>query len=69
MAPEFRGHRCGIQLIGEAVHRYRALGRRCLRLTVAPSNPALGFYRWAGFAEADTEPGALEPLLVMEKPL
>ena len=69
IVPELRRHRCGIQLIGTAAARYRALGRRCLRLTVAPSNPALGFYRWAGFAEADTEPGALEPLLVMEKPL
>ena len=69
VAPEFRGHRCGIQLIGEAVNRYRALGRTCLRLTVAPSNPALGFYRWAGFTRVGTEPGAVEPLLVMERPL
>ncbi len=67
--PELRGHRCGIQLVGTAAARYRELGRRCLRLTVAPSNPALGFYRWAGFSRVDTEPGAVEPLLVMEKEL
>ena len=69
VTPEFRGHRCGIQLIGTAAARYRARGRRCRRLTVAPSNPALGFYRGAGFTQADTEPGAVEPLLVMEKEL
>ena len=69
VAEELRGHHCGIQLIGTAATRYRALGRKCLRLTVAPSNPALGFYRWAGFTQAGTEPGAVEPLLVMERPL
>jgi len=64
--PAFRGRHCGVQLLGEAISRYRALGRSVLRLTVAPGNPALGFYRRAGFRQAGTEPGAVEPLLVME---
>ncbi len=69
IVPEFRGHGCGVQLIGEARHRYRALGRTRLQLTVAPSNPALGFYRRCGFFEAGTAPGAVEPLLIMERPI
>ena len=69
IVPELRGHHCGIQLIGQAAARFRALGRRAMRLTVAPGNPALAFYRWAGFVPAGQEPGALEPLWVMEKTL
>ena len=67
--PEYRGHGCGVQLVGEARHRYHALGRTRLQLTVAPSNPALGFYRHCGFSEAGTAPGAVEPLLIMERPI
>ena len=66
VAPEFRGHHCGIQLIGTAAQRFRALGRRALRLTVAPENPALGFYEKAGFTRVGAEAGALGELLVME---
>ncbi len=69
IAPQERRRRCGIQLIGCAVARYRQLGRRRLCLTVAPGNPALEFYRRAGFLPAGEEEGALEPLLRMEKPL
>ena len=69
ITPESRGLRCGIQLIGCAVARYRALGRTRLCLTVAPSNPARGFYEKAGFVVTGTDAGAVEPLLIMEKPL
>ena len=69
IVPAERRRRCGIQLIGCAVARYRALGRRVLRLSVAPANPAVGFYREVGFSPAGTEAGALEPLTVMEMPL
>lgn len=69
IVPEFRRQRCGVQLIGAAMARYRALGRKALRLTVAPSNPALGFYENTGFVRVGTEAGALGPLLVMEKKL
>ena len=34
--------------------------------TVAPENPALGFYEKAGFTRVGTEAGALGDLLVME---
>jgi probable phosphoglycerate mutase len=69
VSPELRGHGCGMQLLGEAVALYRGLGRRALRLSVAPSNPAMAFYRKAGFVRVDTQPGAIEPLAVMELPL
>ena len=64
--PELRRHHCGIQLIGTAVTWYRDRGRRALRLTVAPENPAVGFYEKAGFVPVDREDGALGRLLVME---
>ena len=66
VVPELRGHRCGIQLVGTAALRFRQLGRRVMRLTVAPENPALGFYEKAGFTRIGTETGALGELLVME---
>ena len=64
--PELRRRRCGAQLMGEAVARFRSLGRRAVRLTVARGNPALEFYKRIGFVSVGTEPGAVEPLLVME---
>ena len=66
VVPELRGHHCGIQLVGTAAMRFRQLGRRAMRLTVAPENPALGFYEKAGFVRVGTEAGALGDLLVME---
>lgn len=66
VAPELRGHHCGIQLVGTAAARFRQLGRRVMRLTVAPENPALGFYERAGFVRVGTEAGALGDLWVME---
>lgn len=66
VVPELRGHRCGLQLIGTAAMRFRQLGRRAMRLTVAPENPSLGFYEAAGFVRVGTEAGALGELLVME---
>ena len=69
LRPEMRGQGFGIQLVGEAVSRFRALGRRRLRLCVAPKNPALGFYEHLGFVRCGTEPGALEPLFLMEMEL
>ena len=66
VVPELRGHHCGIQLVGTAATRFRQLGRRAMRLTVAPENPALGFYERAGFVRVGTETGALGDLMVME---
>ena len=42
------------------------LGRRAVRLSVAPGNPARAFYEKAGFVRVDTQPGALEPLWILE---
>ena len=66
IVPELRRHGCGMQLLGEAVERFRALGRRAVRLSVAPGNPARAFYEKAGFVRVDTQPGALEPLWILE---
>ena len=66
VVPELRGHHCGIQLVGTAATRFRQLGRRAMRLTVAPENPALGFYERADFVRVGTETGALGDLMVME---
>ena len=67
LAGEFRGMGLGRQLIDKASDRFRSEGRRKLRLTVAPRNPALGFYEHLGFYRIGTEPGAQEDLLVMER--
>ena len=64
---ELRGMGLGRQLIDKAADCFRSAGRRRLRLTVAPKNPALGFYEHLGFRRVGTEPGAQEDLLVMER--
>lgn len=69
IVPDLRGRGCGRALLGYGEDRCRRLGRRALRLTVAPGNPALGFYQKHGFVPVGTEPGALEDLVVMEKTL
>jgi len=69
LRPEMRGEGFGTQLLGEAVSRFRELGRKRVRLCVAPTNPALAFYEHLGFVRCGTEPGALEQLLLMEKEL
>lgn len=66
---EFRGQGLGIQLIGAAATRFRALGRGKLRLCAAQKNPALGFYEHMGFRRCGTERGALEELVLLEKEL
>lgn len=69
VVPECRGRGCGGVLLDYGEDRYRRLGRRTLRLTVAPGNPAMGFYKKHGFVPVGMEPGALEELVVMEKTL
>lgn len=65
---ETRHQGLGVQLLGEAVSRYRALGRERLRLRCAPSNEtAQRFYRRYGFVKVGEEPGAFAPLAVLEK--
>lgn len=69
VVPALRGRGYGGALLRYGEARCRARGLRGLRLTVAPGNPALGFYKNHGFVPVGTEPGALEDLVVMEKAL
>ena len=59
----------GRAMMEKAASRYAAMGRRSLRLTVAPGNSALAFYEKLGFRRVGAEPGALEDLYVMDKEL
>lgn len=53
--PELRGCGCGIQLLGQAVYRYRALGREFLRIAVKGENAAaMDFLTHHGFVPAGT---------------
>ena len=55
--PERRGKGLGIQLIGEAVSRYRSNGRDRLRISCPPENQrAQGFLRKYGFKKLREEP-------------
>ena len=56
-------------MLAQAAAHFRARGRRAMRLTVAPGNPALAFYEHLGFARVGSEPGALEDLWIMERTL
>ena len=69
VVPELRGCGLGRAMLEYAAAHFRSLGRRRMRLTVAPGNPALGFYLKTGFVRVGTEPGALEDLCVMERTL
>ena len=66
---DLRGRGIGRAMIRKAEERYAARGYRRLRLSVAPNNPAVGFYEKLGFRRVGTEPGAFEDLYVMEKEL
>lgn len=68
-APE-RRKSIGVQLLGQAVSTYRAMGRRLLRLQCAPSNePAMAFYLRYGFRKIGQIPGAVVTLDLLEKEL
>ncbi len=70
LCPEYRGRGLGVQLLGRAVAKYRALGRGALRLHVSDDNlPAKAFYRANEFTELSRTPGGQAPLLLMEKKL
>ena len=68
VAPEFRSKGLGIQLLGQAVSVYRAMGRQVLRLRCAPENKrAKKFYISHGFYKVGEEPGGIGHLDTMEK--
>lgn len=67
---DYRKRGLGIQLLGRAVMKYQALGRKTLRLHVSDDNTAaLAFYKKFGFRELGTEPGVGSKLYLMERPL
>ncbi len=68
VAPEFRSKGLGVQLLGQAVCTYRAMGRQLLRLRCAPENErAKKFYHSHGFCKVGEEPGGIGHLDIMEK--
>ncbi|MBR1779955.1 MAG: GNAT family N-acetyltransferase [Oscillospiraceae bacterium] len=68
--PAHRCHGSGIQLLGQAISVYRALGRRCLRLRCAPENErAYRFYCRNGFVKIGMAEDSVVPLYLMERPI
>lgn len=68
VAPEYRCRGLGVQLLGQAVSVYRAMGRQFLRLRCAPENErAKKFYHSHGFYKIGEEPGGAGHLDTMEK--
>lgn len=68
VAPEYRCRGLGVQLLGQAVSVYRAMGRQVLRLRCAPENErAKKFYLSHGFYKIGEEPGGAGHLDTMEK--
>ena len=59
-----------MQLLGEAVSRYRSIGRKQLRLRVSdPNINAIKFsYSW-GFRPVDTEPDSFGETYIMVRDL
>lgn len=67
MTPEFRKKGAGVQLVGEAVSRFRAMGRRRLRLRCAAENEtAQNFYHRCGFRKVGEDPTAPVKLDLLE---
>lgn len=67
---ESRRQGVGIQLLGQAISTYRAMGRAVLRLQCSPQNmSAQTFYRKYGFRKVGTVPGLLGELDLLELPL
>ncbi len=65
-----RKHGLGVQLLGQAVSVYRAMGRTCLRLRCAPENEtAYRFYIRQGFRKIGMADDSVVPLYLMERPL
>ena len=67
ITPDFRAKGLGVQLLGQAVSVYRAMGRQTLRLRCAPENThAQTFYRSQGFYKVGEEPGGSGRLDLLE---
>lgn len=69
LAPEYRGKRYGIQLVGHAMSIYRALGKRHISVRVAETNiAARKFYEKYGFYEAfrENDGGILQRIMILD---
>ena len=68
MTEKYRGRKQSPIMMGEAISRYRRLGREKLRLCAAPENKrAEGYYLHLGFRKVGLTEGAISALNVMEK--
>jgi len=68
MIPEYRGSGLGVQLLGEAVGIYRAMGRDRLRLSCGADNVrGMQFYERYGFHKIGTKQEPFGPVNLMEK--
>ena len=68
MAPNHRGKKLAIQLIGHAISVYGRLGRNKLGLNVSVGNKiAVAFYKRCDFYETGRKPGVSSELLFMQK--
>ena len=68
LLPDYRGQGLGVQLIGQAVSVFRALGCDRLRLRCAPDNAvAQKFYAKYGFYKIGEAAGSRVPLDLLEK--
>jgi probable phosphoglycerate mutase len=68
LIPALRCRGLGVQLLGQAVHTFRPLGRSTLRLRCSPDNQiGLHFYGKYGFYPIGADTGSSVPLLVLEK--
>lgn len=67
---DFRRQGIGIQLLGQAVSTYRAMGRSSLRLQCSPQNlPAQAFYAKYGFSRIGQVPGLQGALDLLDLPI
>ena len=65
-----RKHGLGVQLLGQAVSTYRAMGRAKIRLRCAPENEtAYRFYCRQGFQKIGMAEDSVVPLYLMERPI
>lgn len=68
LKPEVRGGGLGVQLLGQAVSRYRAMGRKAIRLRCAPENTGgERFYQHCDFVQVGQVAGGLGQLRLLEK--
>ena len=68
LLPQIRRRNLGVQLLGQAVHTFRPMGRTALRLRCSPDNAVgLHFYQKFGFYPIGQAADSNVPLLLMEK--